>query len=79
MIQINREWRIKEAGDNFILEKLGDREWHYRASSIGIVGVLRSYVYDRYVLEPTDTPQALIALLRKLTAEIEAAVKEIEG
>lgn len=74
-IQINKDWRIRKSGDLFYLEKSDGEEWHYRATHIHLIGVLRAYVYEMYILTPTPTPSDLITLLRKLTAEIEGAVE----
>ena len=77
-IQINKDWRIREVGDNFILEKSDGEEWHYRASSLDLAGVLRAYFHDRFTLTPIDTPSDLLTplppshmpLFRKLSCGI---------
>ncbi len=78
MIQINKEWRIREGGGVFHLEERVKGNWKHVEDFSGASNALASYVTWRVSeLYPLGTPQALLTLLRKLTDEIEACVKEV--
>lgn len=79
MIQINDGWRIKGDGKGrhgYKLEKLLGLIWLPRASYSSIAGCFKAYLRQMLVIADPTSPSDLLALLRKLTAEIEAAVKE---
>ncbi len=81
IIQINDEWRIRESHGDFFLEVANENGTYQIYACYG-ADVWAMIAYVRAVLgsqEPYDlaSPQDLLALLRKLTDEIETCAKEV--